>query len=138
MDKDIHGDAQREALSAFLRVSGTAVFVLSQSVRTIAECCRFDENNIELSISLLDQRFLIGDSDLFEQLADRCRKFFPRSAAARSAAAVQADQARHAKFHDTIYHLEPNIKEGPAVCGICRHSLARQLREAHAGGRTRP
>ncbi len=46
-------------------------------MRTIAECCRFDENNTELSISLIDQRFLIGDSDLYDLLGGAAAEVFP-------------------------------------------------------------
>src|SRR5688572_33303007 len=56
VDTEIQGDDAREALSAFLRTLWDSGLRLSQSVRTSAECCRLDSNNIELSINLLDQR----------------------------------------------------------------------------------
>jgi [protein-PII] uridylyltransferase len=113
VEKEIHGDTQREALSAFLRGLWDSGLRLSQSVRTIAECCHFDENNVELSISLIDQRFLIGDSDLYELLGARLPKFFRTSRGSLVRHLIRLTNQRHAKFHDTIYHLEPNIKETP-------------------------
>ena len=38
---------------------------LSPASRTLAECDRFDPNNTEFTISLLDCRYLAGDRDLF-------------------------------------------------------------------------
>jgi [protein-PII] uridylyltransferase len=113
VEKEIHGDAQREALSAFLRGLWDSGLRLSQSVRTIAECCRLDESNTELSISLIDQRFLIGDNDLYELLGARLPKFFRTSRSSLIRHLIKLTNQRHTKFNDTIYHLEPNIKETP-------------------------
>ncbi len=113
IDKEIQGDTQREALSIFLRSLWDNGLRLSQSVRTIAECCQFDQNNVELSISLIDERFLIGDSDLYEQLTARLPKFFRSNRTTLTRHLIKLTNQRHTKFHDTIYHLEPNIKETP-------------------------
>ena len=60
VNKELDPDEERQSLSVFLRSLWDQNLRLSQSVRTVAECTRFDETNIELSISLLDARFLIG------------------------------------------------------------------------------
>lgn len=130
-DKDIQGDAQREALSAFLRTLWDAGLRLSQSVRTIPECCRFDGNNVELSISLLDQRFLIGDSALSDQLRERLKKYFRSQRDVIIRHLCQITRTRHAKYHNTIHHLEPNIKDGPGgLRDLNAIAWLGQLREA--------
>jgi [protein-PII] uridylyltransferase len=113
VDKEVQGDTQRQALSVFLRSLWDNGLRLSQSVRTIGECCQFDPHNVELSISLIDQRFLIGDHDLYEQLSSRLPKFFRTNRATLIRELIKLTRQRHAKFHDTIYHLEPNVKETP-------------------------
>ncbi|MBC7925873.1 MAG: hypothetical protein H7039_09470 [Bryobacteraceae bacterium] len=113
VDKELHSDEQRQALSAFLRSLWDVGQRLSQSVRTVAECTRFDPTNIELAISLLDARFLIGDSDLYDQLADRCVKYFRSHRHTLAEKLCELTATRHAKFGNTISHLEPNVKEGP-------------------------
>lgn len=113
VDKEVQGDTQREALSAFLRSMWDSGLRLSQSVRTVAECCQFDQANVELSISLIDQRFLIGDHDLYDLLATKLPKFFRSNRTNLIKHLIKLTNQRHAKFHDTIYHLEPNIKETP-------------------------
>src|SRR3954462_7112548 len=113
VDKDLDTDQQREALSGFLRSLWDGSLRLSQSVRTVADCTKFDEHNIELSISLLDARFLIGESGLYEQLVERLAKFYRTHKQPLLHRLCEMTDARHAKFSKTIYHLEPNIKEGP-------------------------
>ena len=44
---------------------------LSPATRTLAECEKFDPNNVEFAISLLDCRYLAGDPHLFARLHDK-------------------------------------------------------------------
>src|SRR5689334_2007835 len=44
---------------------------LSPATRTLSECDRYDPNNTEFTISLLDCRYLAGDRDLFRKLHDK-------------------------------------------------------------------
>ncbi len=113
VEKTIEGNAAREALSAFLRSLWDSGLRVSQSVRTISECCELDQKNVELSVSLLDQRFLAGDQALYAQLAARLPKFFRVQRNQMIASLCEMTRLRHAKFQNTIYHLEPNIKETP-------------------------
>jgi [protein-PII] uridylyltransferase len=113
VSKPVLGDDKREALSGFLRTLWDNGLRLSQSVHTIAECCQFEQSNVELSVSLLDQRFLVGDNTLYEELADRLPKFFRSHRQQLMRHLCQLTVTRHAKYNSTIYHLEPNIKETP-------------------------
>jgi hypothetical protein len=66
----------KDPLSDFLRVVWDAGLRASQSVRTVAECCRLQEQNIELHISLLDLRFVYGNAELFQQLSGALPAFY--------------------------------------------------------------
>jgi [protein-PII] uridylyltransferase len=87
---------------------------VSPTTRTIDDCGRFDQENVELTISLLDCRFLIGDEKLFGRLHD---KVVPQLVARESGLLTQrlaeVTNTRHARFGKTIFHLEPNLKDGP-------------------------
>lgn len=109
----IEGDVKRNALSTFLRVLWDAGLRLSQSVRTIDDCTSFDVNNIELSVSLIDQRFLTGDAALYDELNQKLPKFFASHKTQLMRHLIQLTLGRHGKYQHTIYHLEPNIKETP-------------------------
>jgi [protein-PII] uridylyltransferase len=87
---------------------------LSPQTRTLSDCDRLDPNNLEFTISLLDCRYLAGDRDLFTRLHG---SVVPRLVMRESQLIVQklaeVTETRHNKFGNTIFHLEPNIKESP-------------------------
>ncbi|HUS06006.1 MAG TPA: hypothetical protein VMZ52_06920 [Bryobacteraceae bacterium] len=113
VDKEIQGDSRREALSAFLRTLWDQGLRVSQSVRTVGECCQLDSTNVELSMSLLDERFLAGDRALYEVLKQKLPRFLQSQRHPLIKHLCDMTRSRHAKFHGTIFHLEPNIKETP-------------------------
>jgi [protein-PII] uridylyltransferase len=87
---------------------------LSPTSRTLAECDRYDTNNTEFTISLLDCRQLAGDRDLFRKLHDRViPKLVVRESKALLQGLAEVTRGRHAKHGMTLYHLEPNLKEAP-------------------------
>jgi [protein-PII] uridylyltransferase len=87
---------------------------LSPATRTLAESERFDPNNVEFAISLLDCRYLAGDRDLFSRLRE---KAVPKLVARECQNLIQnlgeITRSRHHKFGNTVFHLEPNVKDGP-------------------------
>jgi [protein-PII] uridylyltransferase len=103
----------REALSLFLRSLWDQGLRLSHSVRTPAECCELHHQNVELNISLLDQRFLAGDETLYSRLIQNLPRFVQRERRGLTRHLSKLTRARHAKYHETIHHLEPNVKETP-------------------------
>ena len=99
---------------------------LSPATRTLSECEKFDPNNVEFAISLLDCRYLAGDRALFNRLHDQV---IPRLVVRESRAIVQRltdlTRERYNKFGNTVFHLEPNVKDGPG--GLRDHNLAHWL-----------
>jgi len=87
---------------------------LSPATRTLAECDRLDPNNPEFTFALLDCRYLAGHRQLFSRLHD---KVIPKLIMRESQGLVQrlADvtRERHAKYGETVFHLEPNVKDAP-------------------------
>src|SRR5580658_3710586 len=87
---------------------------LSPASRTLAECDRFDPNNTEFTISLLDCRYLAGDHELFARLRDKViPKLVMREAKPLLQGLAEVTRERHGKFGQTVFHLEPNLKETP-------------------------
>ena len=87
---------------------------VSPTTRSLSECDRFDAANVEFTISLLDSRYLLGDRELFHRLHD---KIIPRLVMREAQSLVQSlaevTRSRHAKYGNTVFHLEPNVKDGP-------------------------
>jgi [protein-PII] uridylyltransferase len=87
---------------------------LSPATRLLAECDRYDANNTEFTISLLDCRYLAGDRDLFRRLHDKViPKLVMRESKALLQGLAEVTRERHTKHGMTLYHLEPNLKEAP-------------------------
>jgi [protein-PII] uridylyltransferase len=83
------------------------------AVREIGECRELARSDVTVFTNLLDARRLAGPAALesvVENLVDEPGLWPP----AEYLAAKLAEQGdRHARFNDTTYNLEPNIKEGP-------------------------
>jgi len=87
---------------------------LSPAYRLISECATFSRDNPEFAVSLLDQRFLAGDQRLFDRLhQDALPHLLARSGSDLLRDISQLTRERHAKEGDTIFHLEPNLKNSP-------------------------
>ncbi len=91
--------------------------------RTMKECGRFDRDNLEFTLATFDHRFLTGDFPLFLKLR---QDIFPGVLLSDWNTITQKlgeiARARHARFGNTIFHLEPNLKDGPG--GLRDYHLA--------------
>jgi len=98
------------AFSTFLWDIGLEV---GHSVRTLKECVREAKNDITVATNMQEARLLVGPKDLFEKQKQKCgpEKIWPSDKFFAEKLHEQIN--RHARFNDTAYNLEPNIKEGP-------------------------
>jgi [protein-PII] uridylyltransferase len=113
LERESQAAGLKEALSEFVRTMWDAGLRLSHSVHTIAECLQVHEQNVELNISLLDRRLLAGDAEVYGKLESKLPAFEERQARVLTRQLRQMARTRHAKFQDTFYHLEPDVKETP-------------------------
>jgi [protein-PII] uridylyltransferase len=104
---------ERGVLSGMLQKLWDSQLRPSHSVHTLADCLTEHADNAEFTISLLDHRFLAGDSALYHELELRFSQFRSRRGPAVARQLVTLSDDRRAKFQKTIYQLEPNIKETP-------------------------
>ncbi len=118
---------ERDALANFQRQLWDANLRLSQGLRTPEECTRLDELDIERTISLLDRRYLAGSDALWQKLQERLPKFLESKRGVLDRHICRLASTRHGKFQHTIYHLEPDLKEGPG--GLRDLNLLHWLRE---------
>jgi [protein-PII] uridylyltransferase len=91
--------------------------------RTVKEAGRFDPDNLEFTLATLDRRFLAGSFPLYQQLH---QTVLPGLVLSEWNTITQKlgeiARARHAKFGNTIFHLEPNLKDCPG--GLRDYHLA--------------
>jgi [protein-PII] uridylyltransferase len=87
---------------------------LSPQTRKRSEAEKFDADNVEFSLAVLDHRFLCGDAAVYERFAGvGLPKMLERESKAMMAGLVQLTSDRHKKYGDTLFHLEPSIKDCP-------------------------
>ncbi|MGZ5051163.1 MAG: [protein-PII] uridylyltransferase [Methylobacter sp.] len=103
----------QEKLSSFFMFLWDIGLKLGQSVRTIKQCVEAASDDQTIMTSLMEIRLITGSEDLYENLKQQTGpdKIWPSDQF--FAAKMEEQRQRYAKFHDTAYNLEPNIKEGP-------------------------
>ena len=107
-------DALRDPIRSFCQELWDLRMKLGPTTRTLAECDQFDQQNVEFTISLLDCRYVAGDRELFDRLHSKVLpKFFAREGGYIVQQLAEVTRSRHAKYGNTVFHLEPNIKEAP-------------------------
>jgi [protein-PII] uridylyltransferase len=122
----------RPLIADFSRTLWDLGFRVSSAGRTLEECKRIEEDNAEFHLALLDRRFLAGDEELFERLTKKVlvgpekqgRLFL-------LAELTKLTKERHARYGNTIYHLEPNVKDAPG--GLRDYQAAAWLKQIANG-----
>jgi len=104
----------RPLISEFARTLWDLGFRVSSAGRTLEECKRIEEDNAEFHLALLDRRFLAGDSQLFEKLDTKVLPASEKQARPFLLAQLhRLTRERLTRYGNTIFHLEPNVKESP-------------------------
>ena len=107
-------EAHKDAVRQFSQELWDLKLKLSPASRSLSECDRFDPNNTEFTISLLDCRYLAGDQELFARLHDKViPKLIMKESKPLLQGLAEVTRERHGKFGHTVFHLEPNLKETP-------------------------
>jgi [protein-PII] uridylyltransferase len=96
----------------------------SPASRTAKEASRFDPDNLEFTLATLDRRFLAGHFPLYQQLHQNTLPGLVLSEWTPITQKLsEIARARHAKFGNTIFHLEPNLKECPGGLRDYSHAV---------------
>ncbi|MEN8165947.1 MAG: [protein-PII] uridylyltransferase [Pseudomonadota bacterium] len=86
---------------------------VGHSVRTIEDCIREAAQDISVMTNLMESRLLAGSEELFSRMQEATGPEKMWNSHAFFQAKWQEQQARHAKYDNSISNLEPNIKESP-------------------------
>lgn len=83
------------------------------AMRNVRECCRLAARDLKVKTALLDARFLCGDDEPYRDFEARVveevwapnqQRFFKEK--------LKESEERHARHGDSIYFLQPQLKEG--------------------------
>lgn len=83
---------------------------VGHSVRTVGECMA-ESSDVTVQTNLLETRLITGDRSLFREMREALSNHLSRRAF--YLAKVHEQEKRHARFVDTDFNLEPNLKESP-------------------------
>lgn len=103
-----HGSLER-----FLTFMWDIGLEVGHSVRTIDDCQRESAADVSVATTMLEARLLQGPDSLFEAMrrALAPERVWPTKDFFEAKVAEQT--ARHHRYHDTAYNLEPNVKSSP-------------------------
>lgn len=105
--------AHQEDFSTFITFLWDIGFEVGHSIRTLKDC--FDEglNDVTTATNLLEARWITGAYEPFEALQQLWSKkdFWPTKSFYK--AKKNEQEQRHKRFNETVYQLEPNLKESP-------------------------
>ena len=105
------GAADERFLHAFLNPLWDLSLTIGHHVREVAEGANLASDNDEFLLALTDARAVVGDATLLDQFAGGTEA---TKTAVRTLDALKGlIAARHARFNDTLYQLEPDLKESP-------------------------
>ncbi|MCA1978944.1 MAG: [protein-PII] uridylyltransferase, partial [Thiobacillus sp.] len=105
------GPEEQAALEAWVRACWDVGLEIGHSVRTVGTCMREADADITVETNLLEARFLRGQRPLYAEFERRFRARFDAQRFFDGKLAEQA--ARHARYDDSAYKLEPNLKDSP-------------------------
>lgn len=105
------GSPDERFLHAFLNPLWDLGLTVGHHVREVQEGARLAEDNPEFLLALTDARALAGDATLLDRFLEAGNT---AATATRTVDALKALVAeRHARYNDTFYQLEPDVKEAP-------------------------
>jgi [protein-PII] uridylyltransferase len=108
------GDDVQTLAEAILYPLWDAKVDAGHAVRAYDQALALPATDLAAATALLDARFMIGDRGLADKFLAAFRARVAKTAAEDFVARLRAEQkARHSRFGDTIFLLEPDLKNGP-------------------------
>lgn len=101
------------AMQKFLTLLWDIGLEVGHSVRSAKDCTEQARNDLTVMTNMLEARLLTGSKALFQSMLDGLDTEQVWPVAEFFHGKKKEQQQRHAKYEDTAYKLEPNVKESP-------------------------
>jgi [protein-PII] uridylyltransferase len=100
------------------------------AVRSVSDALALPATDLAAATALLDARFLTGDRGLADRFLASYQRRVAKASPDSFVARLRAEQyGRHSRFGDTIFMLEPDLKNGPGgIRDLCVGRWAAQVR----------
>lgn len=106
-------EGEEASVRDFIQVLWDIGLSPGHSVRTVNECVDQAKDDVTVMTNLMEHRCVAGDAVLYGAFATALEEPSLWPPADFFKAKVAEQTQRYAQFEDTIYNLEPNLKEGP-------------------------
>lgn len=126
--------AQESALSDFLTSLWDSGLEVGHSVRTVAECRAEAGKDLTVATTLMESRLLAGPEDVYAAMNEALSpdSIWPSDEFFEAKRAEQI--ARHHRYDDSAYKLEPNVKGSPG--GLRDIQMIGWVAKRHFGAET--
>ena len=81
-------------------------------VRTLKDCFELSKKDDTIKTSLMDSKYVCGNQKLFLRYEFILKKIIEMDKVSYVKTKIESYQIRHTKYGNTVFVLEPNIKEG--------------------------
>ena len=122
------------AIEQFLTFLWDIGLEVGHSVRTVADCIKESRKDITVATNLIEARLLAGPISLFQDMWEKTGPANIWNSRDYFEAKWKEQQQRYARYDDTAYSLEPNIKEGPG--GLRDIQMIGWVAKRHFGAET--
>lgn len=123
-----------DAMTQFLTFLWDIGLEVGHSVRTLADCVKQATDDITIATNIMEARLLYGSQAMFEKMRQQTGPEHIWPSVDFFSAKWKEQIARHEKFDDTAYKLEPNIKEAPG--GLRDIQMIGWVAKRHFGAET--
>ena len=103
----------QDAVARFLAWLWDCGLEVGHSTRTVLQCREESEADLTVATTLMESRLLLGNARLLDEMLAAIGPQEIWSSRAFFEAKLREQQARHHRYDDTAYNLEPNIKGSP-------------------------
>ncbi|SBS28622.1 Bifunctional uridylyltransferase/uridylyl-removing enzyme [Marinomonas spartinae] len=110
---DDNASPESEKIESFITFLWDINLDVGHSVRTVTQCTEMAAHDITIITNLIESRTLIGPDDLLANLKLNIDVDHMWDGHTFYKAKIAEQKHRHAKYQNTAYNLEPNLKECP-------------------------
>jgi len=107
------GSEDERCVRGFLNPLWDLDLVVGHQVRELRDFEQLETDNAEFLLALLDARPVAGDRSLLERFTSSFRRWQTHAFILESLRRLM--EVRHAEFNDTLYQLEPDVKNAPGA-----------------------
>lgn len=127
-------DTTQTQLNALFNQLWDAKLQVGASIRTLQECLTIGKQEISVATNMYEGRFLYGNRSLWQQLVEQLFEDEFWTTADFFQAKMTEKEERYARYHNTSYNLEPDLKHSPG--GLRDLHLVLWIMLRHYGARS--